>query len=110
MIALVLYPYLFLIFKTALREQSFKLVQASQLMGLSPWQSFFKVSLVLSRGAIVAALALISMETMADFATVSTKLTLKKLCQGDSPINWLACTNLNDCSRRAVLKIKNKYG
>tara|TARA_B110000211_G_scaffold27030_1_gene27539 strand:+ start:58 stop:1689 length:1632 start_codon:yes stop_codon:yes gene_type:complete len=71
MIALVLYPYLFLIFKTALREQSFKLVQASQLMGLSPWQSFFRVSLVLSRGAIVAALALISMETMADFATVS---------------------------------------
>jgi iron(III) transport system permease protein len=71
MIALVLYPYLFLIFKTALREQSFKLVQASQLMGLSPTKSFFKVSLVLSRGSIVAALALISMETMADFATVS---------------------------------------
>ncbi|WP_016899192.1 ABC transporter permease [Pseudoalteromonas sp. PAMC 22718] len=71
MIALVLYPYLYLIFKTALREQSFKLVQASQLMGLSAWKSFFKVSLVLSRGAIVAALALISMETMADFATVS---------------------------------------
>jgi len=71
MIALVLYPYLFLIFKTALREQSFKLVQASQLMGLPPWQSFFRVSLVLSRGSIVAALALISMETMADFATVS---------------------------------------
>lgn len=71
MIALVLYPYLFLIFKTALREQSFKLVQASQLMGLNAWQSFFRVSVVLSRGAIVAALALISMETMADYATVS---------------------------------------
>ncbi|KAF7772110.1 iron(III) transport system permease protein [Pseudoalteromonas citrea] len=70
MIALVLYPYLYLIFKTALREQSFKLVQASQLMGMSPLQSFFKVSLPLARGAIVAALALISMETMADFATV----------------------------------------
>ncbi|RXF06826.1 iron ABC transporter permease [Pseudoalteromonas sp. PS5] len=70
MIALVLYPYLFLIFRTALREQSFKLVQASQLMGKSPSQSFFKVSLPLSRGAIVAGLALISMESMADFATV----------------------------------------
>ncbi|CAM4231118.1 ABC transporter permease [Pseudoalteromonas byunsanensis] len=70
MIALVLYPYLYLIFKTALREQSFKLVQASQLMGLNPIQSFFKVSLPLARGAVVAALALISMETMADFATV----------------------------------------
>jgi len=71
MIALVLYPYLYLIFKTALREQSFKLVQASQLMGLSPQQSFYKVSLPLARGAIVAGLTLISMEAMADFATVS---------------------------------------
>lgn len=71
MIALVLYPYLFLIFKTALREQSFKLVQASQLMGYSAIQSFFKVSLPLARGSIVAALALIAMETMADFATVN---------------------------------------
>lgn len=71
MIALVLYPYLYLIFKTALREQSFKLVQASQLMGLSPRQSFYKVSLPLARGAIVAGLALISMEAMADFATVN---------------------------------------
>ncbi len=71
MIALVLYPYLYLIFKTALREQSFKLVQASQGMGLSPLQSFYRVSLPLARGAIVAGLTLISMETMADFATVN---------------------------------------
>lgn len=71
MIALVLYPYLFLIFKTALREQSFKLVQASQIMGLSPLKSFYRVSMPLARGAIVAGLALISMETMADFATVN---------------------------------------
>ncbi len=70
MIALVLYPYLFLIFKTALKEQSFKLVQASQLMGLSPLKSFLRVSIPLARGSIVAALALISMEAMADFATV----------------------------------------
>ncbi|MAD05601.1 iron ABC transporter permease [Pseudoalteromonas shioyasakiensis] len=71
MIALVLYPYLFLIFKTALREQSFKLVQASQLMGLSPFKSFLRVSLPLGRGAIVAGITLISMEAMADFATVN---------------------------------------
>ena len=70
MIALVLYPYLYLIFKTALKEQSYKLVQASQVMGYSPTKSFFKVSIPLGRGAIAAALALISMETMADFATV----------------------------------------
>ncbi|MFY8273560.1 ABC transporter permease [Pseudoalteromonas sp. SSDWG2] len=71
MIALVLYPYLFLIFKTALKEQSPKLVHAAHIMGQSPIQSFFKVSLPLARGAIAAAIALISMEAMADFATVS---------------------------------------
>lgn len=70
MIALVLYPYLYLIFKTALKEQSFKLVQASHLMGHSAWQSFYKVSLPLARGSIVAGITLISMEAMADFATV----------------------------------------
>jgi iron(III) transport system permease protein len=70
MLALVLYPYLFLIFKTALKEQSYKLVQASQVMGYSPARSFVSVSIPLGRGAIAAALALISMETMADFATV----------------------------------------
>ncbi|WP_462157278.1 ABC transporter permease [Pseudoalteromonas sp. GB56] len=71
MIALVLYPYLFLIFKTALKEQSHKLVHAAQVMGHSPTKSFFTVSLPLARGAIAAAIALISMEAMADFATVS---------------------------------------
>ncbi|MBE0363027.1 iron(III) transport system permease protein [Pseudoalteromonas ulvae UL12] len=70
MIALVLYPYLYLIFKTALKEQSHKLIHASQLMGHSAVFSFFKVSLPLARGSIVAGLALISMEAMADFATV----------------------------------------
>ncbi|WP_105264685.1 ABC transporter permease [Pseudoalteromonas sp. T1lg76] len=71
MLALVLYPYLFLIFKTALKEQSHKLVQAAEIMGNTPVQSFFKISLPLSQGAIAAAVALISMEAMADFATVS---------------------------------------
>lgn len=71
MIALVLYPYLFLIFKTALKEQSHKLVQAAHIMGHGPVAGFFKVSLPLARGAIVAAITLISMEAMADFATVN---------------------------------------
>ena len=70
MIALVLYPYLYLIFKTALLEQPRQLVQASQLMGVSNLRSFLKVNLPLARGAVVAGLALISMETIADFATV----------------------------------------
>ncbi|CCQ09970.1 Ferric iron ABC transporter, permease protein [Pseudoalteromonas luteoviolacea B = ATCC 29581] len=70
MLALVLYPYIYLIFKTALKEQSLRLLQAAEIMGKTPRQSFFAVSLPLSRGAIVAGVALVAMESMADFATV----------------------------------------
>ncbi len=71
MLSLVLYPYLYLLFKTALKEQSGRLLQAARIMGASPWQCFYRVSIPLARGAIAAAIALICMEAMADFATVS---------------------------------------
>lgn len=70
MLALVLFPYLYLIVRTALSEQSYQLIHASRVMGSSPWQSFFRVSIPMLRGAIVVSLALIGMETLADFATV----------------------------------------
>jgi iron(III) transport system permease protein len=70
MLALVLFPYLYLIVRTALVEQSYQLIHASRIMGCTPWQSFYRVSLPMVRGAVVIALALISMETLADFATV----------------------------------------
>ncbi|MFT5161689.1 MAG: iron(III) transport system permease protein [Alteromonadaceae bacterium] len=70
MLALVLFPYLYLIVRTALVEQSFQLIQASRIMGCKPWQSFYRVSLPMVRGAVMVALALIAMETLADFATV----------------------------------------
>jgi iron(III) transport system permease protein len=70
MLALVLFPYLYLIVRTSLAEQSYQLTQASRVMGCTPWESFFRVSLPMVRGAIVVALALIGMETLADFATV----------------------------------------
>lgn len=70
MLALVLFPYLYLIVRTSLAEQSFQLIHASRVMGCKPWESFFRVSMPMVRGAIVVALALIGMETLADFATV----------------------------------------
>lgn len=70
MLALVLFPYLYLIVRTSLVEQSYQLIHASRIMGCKPWQSFFKVSLPMVRGAVVVSLALIAMETLADFATV----------------------------------------
>ena len=70
MLALVLFPYMYLIVRTSLVEQSYQLIHASRIMGAKPWQSFWRVSVPMARGAIVIALALIGMETIADFATV----------------------------------------
>lgn len=70
MLALVLYPYIYLIFKTALQEQSSKLKEAALLLGKSPFACFWTINLPLARGAIMAGVALVAMESMADFATV----------------------------------------
>ena len=69
-IALVLYPYVYLMTKASFLEQNANLTQAARMLGASPWRSFFKVSLPLAQKAIIAGCALVLMETMADFATV----------------------------------------
>lgn len=70
-LALVLYPYLYLLARTAFLEQSQSQVLASRLLGCSPASSFFKISIPMARPAIITGLALMGMETLADFATVS---------------------------------------
>lgn len=70
MLALVLYPYVYLLARTAFLEQSQSLVQSARLLGCSPWQSFWRISLPLARPAIAIAVALVAMESLADFAVV----------------------------------------
>ncbi len=70
MLILVLYPYVYLLARTAFLEQSISTLEASRSLGCSPWQSFFKVALPLARPAIMAGLALALMETLNDFGTV----------------------------------------
>lgn len=70
-LALVLYPYLYLLARTSFLEQSTSLIQASRVLGHSAFKSCWRVSLPLARPAIAVGLSLIAMETVADFATVS---------------------------------------
>jgi len=70
MLALVLYPYVYLLARTAFLEQSQSLVQSARMLGCSPWQSFWRISLPLARPAIAIAVALVAMESLADFAVV----------------------------------------
>jgi len=70
-LALALYPYLYLLLRGAFLGQSGGLFQAARTLGLSPLQAFKHVSLPLSRSAMAVGLSLIAMETLGDFATVN---------------------------------------
>ncbi|MDA1380782.1 ABC transporter permease subunit [Plesiomonas shigelloides subsp. oncorhynchi] len=51
-LALVLYPYIYLLTRTALMEQSSTLLQSARLLRASPWQVLWRVCLPLARPAI----------------------------------------------------------
>ncbi|MCG6343231.1 iron ABC transporter permease [Vibrio fluvialis] len=70
-LALVLYPYVYLMCRAAFMEQNVSLLQSARLLKCSPWESFRRISLPLVRPSIAIALSLVAMETVGDFGTVS---------------------------------------
>jgi iron(III) transport system permease protein len=70
-LSLVLYPYVYLLARTAFLTQGRNLIDAARTLGLSPWAAFFKVVLPVARPAVGGGVALVLMETLADFGAVS---------------------------------------
>ncbi len=70
MLALVLYPYVYLLARAAFLQQSATVIDASRTLGYSRYQSWRKVGIPMARPAIIAGLTLALMETLADFGTV----------------------------------------
>jgi len=71
MLSFALYPYVYLIARTAFSELPRSAIEAGRLAGLGAWGAFFRVAVPLARPAIVAGASLALMETLADFGTVS---------------------------------------
>jgi iron(III) transport system permease protein len=71
MLSFALYPYVYLIARTAFLEMSRSALEAGRLAGHGAWGAFFRVALPLARPGIAAGTALALMETLADFGTVS---------------------------------------
>jgi iron(III) transport system permease protein len=67
-----LYPYVYLLTRSALREQSGASYEVARSLGLGPVALFWRLGLPLVRPAIAAGVALAMMETVADFGTVAT--------------------------------------
>ena len=67
----VLYPYVYLLARSAFISQGRSVLDNARMLGMSSWGSFFKVALPMARPAIAAGVALALMETLADFGAVS---------------------------------------
>lgn len=70
MLTLVLYPYVYLLARSAFLEQAHRTLEVARSLGLPPRSAFFRVALPLARPAIVTGLTLALMETLADYGTV----------------------------------------
>lgn len=65
-----LYPYVYLLTRVALREQSGGTYEVARALGAGAWSRFLRVGLPLSRPAIAAGSAIVMMETINDFGVV----------------------------------------
>lgn len=70
MLALALYPYIYMLAKVAFLEQSKNTLEASRTLGSGPWRSFSAITLPLARPLIMAGVSLVLMEALSDFGTV----------------------------------------
>jgi iron(III) transport system permease protein len=70
MMALVLYPYVYLITRTSFQKQSGGILETSRILGKGPWETFFRVALPLARPGIVAGVTLVLMEVLNEYGAV----------------------------------------
>ncbi len=70
LLSIALYPYVYMAARAAFMEQSMAALEAARTLGLGPWRTFWRVALPLARPALAAGLALVLMETFAEFGAV----------------------------------------
>ena len=70
-LSMSLYPYVYLLARTALTERATPLMEAARLLGAPLWRRIWRLALPLARPAIAAGTALALMETLADFGVAS---------------------------------------
>ena len=69
-LGLVLYPYVYLLCRATFVTQAGAYMDAARVHNAGPWRAFFRVALPTARPALAGGLALVLMETVADYGVV----------------------------------------
>lgn len=102
-LALVLYPYVYLLCRATFMEQNVSLLQSARLLKCTPWESFRRISLPLARPSIAVALSLVAMETIGDFGTVNYfAISTLTTAVYDT---WLNYSNLNAAAKISAIML-----
>lgn len=70
MLSLVLYPYVYLLARTAFETQAASLVDAARVLGAGSTRAFYTIALPAARPVVAGGVALAMMETVADYGVV----------------------------------------
>jgi len=96
-ISFSLFPYVYVLTRASFFYQSSNYIEVGKNLGLTERETFFKIILPSARPAIVAGLALVSMECLSDFGTVSF-FSVNTLTTGIYN-SWLSFDDLNTANQ-----------
>ena len=96
-ISFSLFPYVYVLTRASFHYQSNNYIEVGKNLGLSAKETFFKIILPSARPAIIAGLALVSMECLSDFGTVSF-FSVNTLTTGIYN-SWLSFDDLNTANQ-----------
>ncbi len=94
----VLYPYIYVLARTAFRKAPLSLYETSKLYNKS---TFFSVGLPLARPAIFAGVALVCMEVVSDFGTVEY-FSLETLTLGIFNV-WIGMNSITSAAQLSII-------
>lgn len=103
MLALALYPYIYLVLRNAFGRRAVSLTQAARTLGASPQKVFFTIHLPMVRPALAIGCTLVAMEALADYGTVHLfAVSTLTTAIYDS---WLVYGSLSTAARIATLTL-----
>ena len=95
-----LYPYVYLLVKISLQEQSALPQDVARTLGAGPIKRFFRVGLSMTRPSIAAGTAIVMMETASDFGVVEY-FAVQTLTTGIFSV-WLDSRDLSGAAQLAL--------